>query len=342
MKNIGDEAILLGLKELIRREIPQAEIEVMGKGSHFPIGLRSFFRALFHPSLWMKPFRMVKSCDIFLLGGGGLFTEEESLLSPAFWALQGLFALWVDKPVYCLGISIGDVGFMNKIFCMSLFKRSKSIIVRDPFSKELLEKWGIKAVLGTDLALAIRLDFTKVITKEKYVVISLRPFKNIDENLYKIIAQFCDVIILKFGLQIRLIPFQDDYQSDTQTLNKFFELMKEKNKVFVHEFSSNIPDVLKILSGAEMVIGMRLHSGILSVILGVPFIPLSYMSKVTNFWSEFPEAMRLDTSELSLDGLLEAYTNNWNSKREGQNIQGALRKKLSDRVRSFSDLFAAL
>lgn len=342
MKNIGDEAILAGLKKLILEQIPDAQIEVMGRGSLFPIGFRSFFNAIFRPSIWSKPFSLVKDCDVFILGGGGLFTEEERYLSPFFWAFHGLIAVWLKKPVYCLGISVNELGFLNKFFCKMLLKKSKAVIVRDIVSQKLLQQWGIVLILGTDPAMAIDANHGNETEVENYVVMSLRPFKNLNDNTYKIIAQFCDTIIEKFGLNIRLIPFQNEYQVDVQILNTIFDRVKRKDKIIIHEFNEDIHELLKIFAKAQLVIGMRFHSGILSILAESPFIPLAYMDKVNNFWSEFPEISCLDIDILHIDDLMNEFEKVWNLRREYRRISREKKEILKKRTSTFSDLLISI
>lgn len=342
MKNIGDEAILAGLKKLIFEQIPDAKIEVMGKGSLFPIGFRSFFHVIFRPSLWSKPFSIIKACDVFVLGGGGLFTEEERYFSPLFWAFHGLIAVWRKKPVYCLGIGVNSLGFFNRFVCKMMFHKSKAIIVRDIVSKNLLQKWGIFATLGTDPAVALDVNSGDETVGENYVVISFRPFKNLNENLYKIIAQFCDLIIEKFGLSIRLIPFQNEYQIDAKILHTIFDQAKRKDKIIIHEFNENFNELLKIFTNAQLVIGMRLHSSILSILTESPFIPLSYMSKINNFWSEFPEISCLNIDSLHIDDLMNEFMRIWNSRREYRRIVRDKKEILRKRTSVFSDLLLSI
>ncbi|MBI2638753.1 polysaccharide pyruvyl transferase family protein [Candidatus Peregrinibacteria bacterium] len=342
MKNIGDEAILAGLKKLILEQIPDAEIKVMARGSLFPIGFRSLFNSIFHPSMWFKPLSIVKNCDVFILGGGGLFSEEERYLSPLFWAFHGLIAAWCKKPVYCLGISVSRLGFLNKFFCKILFQKSKAVIVRDIASKNLLQEWGILSVLGTDPAIVLDTDCEDETQQENYVAISFRPFKNLNDNSYKIIAQFCDSIIEKFGLSIRFIPFQNEYQIDTQILHTIFDHVKRKDKIIIHEFNENFNELLKILAKAEMVIGMRLHSGILSILAQSPFISLSYMDKVKDFWSEFPKVACLDLDTLHIDNLISQFEKIWNDRREYRRISRETKTFLKKRSSVFSNLLAEL
>lgn len=283
--NVGDEAILAGLESLIKKTDPAAEISVMGKGSLLPFGLRSCLKSIFSRRM-RKPRLLVKSCDVFILGGGGLFTDEEGPAVSLFWALHGLYAHWVGKPVYCIGISVGKIRFWNKFFVKKLFGVSKAVTVRDKASFELLKKWGIKCVLATDLALALTYEIKDSDQRKNYIVISARRFKNSDKILYKELAQLCDYVIEKHGFNVRLLPFQSGGQFDEYILHKIFEHAKHKENIKIEPFTADLDKILNILGNAKAVIAMRLHAGILSLVTETPFIPLTYMQKVSDFWAE--------------------------------------------------------
>lgn len=337
--NIGDEAILKGLKVLLKQVFPESETVVFGRGMLLPFGLRSFFKAIFKPELWSKPLHALKSCNIFILGGGGLFTDEEAFFVPIFWALHGFAALLFKKPLICLGISVGPLNKLNQAIVKSLFLKAKLITVRDEKSFELLKKWGIDRVYETsDLSLHLPIR-SPLQSQKKYIAISARCFKNLDERLYTILAQFCDVAIAKYGLQIRLIPFQNEAQNDAYVLNKIFEQIKRREHVFVHDFNENIDDLLNVFANAELVVGMRLHAGILSLLAGTPFIPLSYMQKVNDFWREF-EVELIDIQKLRLDDLLNIFQKIYNNRREYKEKINKIKEKLVKKAKLSEEIFS--
>lgn len=345
--NIGDEAILKGIKALLKQVFPESEIVVFGRGMLFSFGFRSFFRAMFKLELWSKPLQALRSCDIFILGGGGLFTDEEMFFVPIFWALHGFAALLLKKPLICLGISVGPLNKLNQVIVKNLFLKAKLIIVRDQRSFELLKKWGIDKVYKTsDLALylsgiAKNSGREPVDGRKNYIIISARRFRNLDEKLYTILAQFCDAAIAKYGLQIRLIPFQNEAQNDAYVLNKIFEQMQHREHVFVHDFNENIDDLINVFANAELVIGMRLHAGILSLIAGTPFIPLSYMQKVNDFWREF-EIELLDIQKLRLDDLLNIFQKIYNNRKEHREKISKIKEKLAKKAKFSEEILSKL
>lgn len=308
VNNLGDEAILEALKYALGNKYPGAEFVVFGKGMQFPIGIRSFIKSIFLPKLWKKPVSAIKTCDLFILGGGGLFTDEEGMFVPVYWALQGLLARIFCKKVICLGISIGRLNTLNKVITKLFLKRLKLITVRDEKSYLKLLKWGIKSYNLSDLTFLLPYNYTKIYNKQKYVVLSLRKFKKLTPISYKIIAQACDELIEKYGFNIKLLPFQAGTEYDTGILNKIYELSKNKNKICVLDVSTqSIPSIINLLGHAEVIIGMRLHACILASIAGTALIPLSYMQKVDDFWKNEHTFTPININKISVNRLMERF-----------------------------------
>lgn len=340
IRNIGDEAILLGLRTTFLKLFPNSVIDVMGKGRLFPFGFRSFFRSIIKSKLWSAPYRLIKSCDVFVLSGG-LFSAEEDFFVPIFWALHGLFAHYLKKPVFMLGINIGRLSFLNRWICKRLFRKSKLIVVRDKASYELLKSWGISSHLGPDFATAIPYERKGLISKEagsQYAVVSIRPYKGIKDSVYKNLAQACDSLIEKYGLNIRLIPFHEGFDSDAAVLNTIFDHIKHKSSVKIESFYESVEELMQVLANAKLVLAMRLHAGILSAMAGTPFIALSYMDKVKNLWKEFPHIKTLEISQISVDELIQSFQNIFNSDREHRIIIKNLKQKLIEKAKNTEEI----
>lgn len=331
IRNIGDEAILEGLKAMFLRIFPGCEIEVMGKGRLFPFGFRSFLRSLFSPKLWTAPYRLIKSCDLFILTGG-LFTDEEGFFVPTFWALHGLIAHHLKKPIYILGVNIGELNLWNTFLCKKLFSKSRLSIVRDQTSYNLLASWGIKSCMAPDFATMIPFRPVRTEEKNRYIVLSAKPIKQDPNSLYTNLAQFCDSVSMEYGLQIRLIPFHEGDMSDASALNKIFEQMKNKSNAKIEKFYEKTSDLLPILANAEVVIAMRLHAGILSVMSETPFIALPSMKKVENLWSEFPGINIVEITPFLIDKLELVFQNIINSRRDHRAIVSAIKQKFIERA----------
>lgn len=298
--NIGDEAILSGLINLIRSALPSAEITVLSANpkdtaahfdvkseKKFPAGIRSFFVGLFDESI-KKTLKAIKDCDYFILGGGGLFTDEK-FRAIIIWGLQARIAHLYKKPIFCLGQSVGPLkSGMARFLTRKVFEHAREITVRDNSSSRMLHELGLPAprVLA-DFAFAIKGLPHPPEMPENYIVISVRPWiKGDSDRLYKICAQFIDYIWDRFKYKAILIPFQHYQDDDIAVLNKIFAQVKIPESAQIFEFTEELGKFLNLINNSRAVVGMRLHSLIFSTVLSKPFMALSYSNKVTNFASE--------------------------------------------------------
>ena len=298
--NIGDEAILGGLINLIKYALPNARITVLSANPEetfayhkvksekkIPAGFRSFFVGILDGS-FKKTLRVIKECDYFILGGGGLFTDEK-FRAIIIWWLQAQIAYHYKKPLLCLGHSIGPLRTsIAKFLTKRVFSRARAITVRDKASSDLLHSLGVPtAQIYADFAFALSGLPPRQERAENYIVFSVRPWiKGDSESLYKICAHFIELIWNRFNLRTILLPFQYFQDDDTVVLNKIFAHVKIPQCAEVYEFNDNLNETLTLINNSKAVVGMRLHSLIFSTILAKPFIALSYSDKVTNFLSD--------------------------------------------------------
>jgi len=154
--NIGDFAIGLSIVQQLKKAKPNADVTFLSynpkntvehmdvKANYLlPLGLRSLFRGIFKGELW-KTLKVIKNCDKFILGGGGLFTDEK-IFAVFLWGLHAFCAYRYKKPVYMIGQSVGPLKTkIGKWIVKKSFLKAKMIVVRDNNSKNLLNDLGIK------------------------------------------------------------------------------------------------------------------------------------------------------------------------------------------------------
>ncbi|PIQ77720.1 hypothetical protein COV82_02940 [Candidatus Peregrinibacteria bacterium CG11_big_fil_rev_8_21_14_0_20_46_8] len=333
--NLGDEAILSGLKTLILKKHRGAEITVLGKGKLLPIGLRSFLKSLVQWRLWSQPLHALKEADYVIIGGGGLFTDEESRRGTVLWTLHGIVAHFMGRKVLCLGVSIGKMGWLSTQLAKVLFRRALSVVVRDKKSLDRSLAWGIDAALAPDLALAndVQLESSEVNTaSEKYVVINLREFKNYNEKMIQLFVQLADFLVADFGYKIVFLPLSTDAHSDSYILNKILIQMKHSEKAEVDDEKDTIYEIVNLMCGAELVISMRLHGSIFSILAEVPVLPIAYMDKVKNFWSgEQLKVTPLSVESITLEVLKKDVLEHLNSRERMQRNMRDYKKELAVR-----------
>jgi len=304
--NIGDEAIGLSLIQRIQGENPESEItflsykpsntkEVLKVDSVYllPLGIKSLLRGIFKGELF-KTLSTIKNCDKFIIGGGGLFTDEK-LLAVFLWGLHAFCAYRYAKPVYMIGQSVGPLNTrIGKWITKKCFEKAKKIVVRDSSSKEILEKIGInkEIMIEKDLVFSLKMEgeFNNDYLNKKveqnnlkgYFIVNLRPWPKNTEILYKKINQLLHAIVEKYSLLPLFIPFQECHQNDAQLMHNILEQNPQKYPILIQKFDHNIFRVISCFKDAEFTLGMRLHSLIFSMIQNTPIIALSYSPKISN------------------------------------------------------------
>jgi polysaccharide pyruvyl transferase WcaK-like protein len=319
--NIGDEAIGLSLVQKIKKEAPKAKIVVLSynpvatqafyakyfpKGDVksvylMPFGFRSFVRGLLKGEIW-RTLKEIRSCDQFVLGGGGLFTDER-LFAVFLWAFQTFWAYFFKKPVVMVGQSVGPLKTKIARFITHLcFSRAKMIYVRDRESKNLLKNIGVDReifvtcdpVLGLKFSKKNQADFVLSRLNKKieqkgyfgYFIFSIRPWMPKFEKLYKNFIQLICLIGRKNKLLPVFIPFQLIKENDQEVLNKLIVQNRDFKEIEMLKFNDDIFKILSVISKANFTIGVRLHSLIFSVLMNVPCMAFIYSPKVENFMKD--------------------------------------------------------
>lgn len=263
--NIGDELILDGLLNFIKRNDPKAQITAISAKPQkqqikavkpFPAGIRSLFQST------KETKDALKECHYFILGGGGLFGSL-TLRANLIWGIQAWQAYRKHKPVLMLGQSIGELkGPIRKFIVKKLFQKAKLIVLRDQKSIERLKSLGIKQkiYLAADFALKNRQQSQK----EKLALICLRQISNLPQNFIPEINKFITQL-KKDHWQVLYVNFQEP---DDQTLHKQIDAEKGHYSDF---------------KTASFVLAMRLHSIISAINYKIPFLAINYAPKVRDF-----------------------------------------------------------
>ncbi|MEZ4087142.1 MAG: polysaccharide pyruvyl transferase family protein [Candidatus Gracilibacteria bacterium] len=315
--NLGDEALLEGILHMVRRSFSTPDITVLSANpdettaTHgvrsaklIPAGIRSWIDGLKTGSSRTTK-QILKDSDLFILGGGGLFTDEK-IHAVFIWALQAWMARRNGTPLFCLGQSVGPLeSRIGRWVTRKVFQWADAVTVRDEDSKFLLERLGIDGVqVLADPAFA--LDSTLLQEKrENYVVLSVRPWIHGDPQIvYKRLADFVDWLWSEHRLKTILVPFQVSHDNDVQELERISGLVSEADAVELFDYSADFQQVLELMSRARAVVGMRLHSLIASSLAHTPFIGLSYSPKVQRFCRQMEMSdFVLDWPNFSLDDL---------------------------------------
>ncbi|KKQ70888.1 MAG: polysaccharide pyruvyl transferase [Candidatus Peregrinibacteria bacterium GW2011_GWC2_39_14] len=325
--NIGDELILKGILKYI--DLKKHEVRVLSadpkstKLMHgvrslrlMPAGPKSLIKGILKLSL-LRTLSGIKNCDLFIFGGGGLF-DDSYPRAAIIWGIQALTAYVCKKPVFIMAQSFGPLKApLTKIITRAVCNYAKCITVRDENSKLELEKLGIdkaKTKVKVTADPAFYLDEKNLLKnprenkvqkiKHKYVLAVLR--QGLSKMQIKALSDTFDKIHAKYGLHVAFLPFHNVNPDDSLAFAPFL------NKKFVQRlnYTDDSAHIYKLIVGSEAVIGMRLHSLILSILAGKPFLALSSFDKVKGVLSHagLSESF-IDLKGLTAEKLCKKYDN---------------------------------
>lgn len=334
--NVGDEAVLAGVLQILKRFFKADEIAVLSYNPNetrqqhgveayylLPFGIRSLVRGILKGE-WQRTSRVIKEAEYFVVGGGTLFTDEWWL--PVFlWGMHVRKAFQYKRKVIFLGGGVGPLRKRcSRFIVRRLFRKMDLILVRDKATRMLLMGLGIENVWLTGDT-AFLLENFREQKSESYVILSLRDRIKKVNNWAKIWGDLIDRISHKYGVKFILVPFQKIRGEDCEIVNKIFEQVERKNAVKIQEFSSDWRVVLRLFCQAKMVIGMRLHALIFAFLAGVPMIGLSYSQKVQSLMRDAElEKQVIDLADFDEKKLEALFQKTWERREELQKI---LRKK---------------
>jgi len=303
--NLGDDAILLGIKKLFSVLLPDAKITALSIDPQYTrstcqiesIKLQSPREILKDP----RKLNWVSGYNPIIISGGTPFYD--------FDHLNRLFTIGLPicnrKKIYCLGIGVKKiVSTEGKFLTRVLMSGVNRISVRDNLSKHLLEKILCKnTTLTGDLALILNppenksirktLEKSNLAEKKPFIVIAPRIFSNNNIHFYHDLVSLAFINELRHalsetadkvidsGVKIVFLPMQSSINNDHIEIMEITSRMKNKNFTILEP--RNVNEVIAVLSSSSLVIGLRLHSLILGALCSVPIISVPYDDKIWGF-----------------------------------------------------------
>lgn len=317
LNNIGDEAILSGMITSIKKYIPDANFSVITNNPDttwslhrvnavehsFKKGLPTFFKRGINNSEFINIYKAIDDCDIFILGGGALLQDLKFYYLPAMFSSLSLAKL-KGKITVIYGIGAGPIDTQfGQLLTRNLLNNTDLVTVRDGISKNVLENCGVDNVIQTiDPAFGIEVlakeDLKSENTRENTYVNSVvsstlynwlhdsdifcnpaKPSSDL-QHRREVIASIYSEIIEKYDKDIMFIP---TVNTDLEGYAETSKLISIRDKSHVMNYKNDFNYIFSLFSASDILVGMRLHSLIFSTISGVPFVPISYCSKVKSY-----------------------------------------------------------
>lgn len=339
--NLGDEVILACILRGLRKFIPELNITVVSGNPEWTTETYEVSSVSRNDVVGIND--AISGADLVILGGGGIFHDywsfdPDTLLTPEhsgigfFSGPPLLSALW-GKPLMIYSAGVGPLlSESGRIFTRAVFDMATLSTVRDFESKSILESIGLdtsKVYVTADPAFLIdavdekrvkdifkqercREDKPLLGVSVRYWDIGVSP-----EYWESQVAQSLDNFFKDNNGSVIFIPFHrlKGQTDDHEVIDRIISRMKHSSKARVLQGFYSPEEIAGILAGCDLVLGMRLHSIILSTAGSVPVVALGYDPKVFNIMKRIGcEDYVIDMSNITADKISHLISEAFNNK----------------------------
>lgn len=310
--NAGDDAILRAIISSLQSIDEDMPIYVMSrkpKETRSQNKVNSFF--IFDI---LKLRKVLVGARLFISGGGTLIQDVTSTRSLMFYlyALRAAKRAGVKTEMYGCGIGpIYKAGNIKKT-ARVLNESVDVITLRDSASLELLKDIGVtepEMILAADPTVNLPPPGEALIERSfraigadpaaKKIVFCIRPWESFRSP--DAIAEAAEYAYREFGLLPIFLPME--YPRDVAIGEKLGSLLSVPHIVSSKRHS--IEELRAMLSNADLVVGMRLHSLVFAAAGGAPIVGISYDLKVSSFIKDSGAKRMIELEELTAERLKE-------------------------------------
>lgn len=304
--NNGDEAILAGIIEQIIAHygITSKDIVVFSNNppqtanrfgvESAPLYYKRSSAVMTAIETVRKNSSIVRALDMLIIGGGGILMDFYNREAQLFGS-YGYMAKRGKVPYIVYGCGAGPItSTMGKFFIRKLVNYSESASVRDPESKDLLRKIGVRKevqIVG-DPSFALPSQVKeKSQDRIRNIGITVVPYYNLAywpeandikyDSYVQGMADNLDALLEVKDVQLNL--FSTKYPHDVDVTVDVYNRMKNQAQVTVNKDNLSPEEIIRISAEQDLLIGTRLHSVYLAVNAETPVMAISYHHKVADF-----------------------------------------------------------
>lgn len=323
-RNIGDSAILLGIKSILETVnadrnyyIHALSIDTDYTCTHGVTGQRALIKSdVFRPWRWVDIVRIFYVPDMVIVSGGTPIFDHSHAIRTLYLLLPCIFR----KKFVIFGAGVKKINTpYARYYLRKLLNRSSSISVRDKESKNILEELGVTNIsVSADSAFFAKpAPFSSLIAllgrwglaeSEKLLVVAPRLLSKDKHRLYleeqmsdnvinstpQKLAAAIDSVSSRFDKIVLMAMHYYGPDSDLETMRLIQSYCKSTNVVVIEQELR--PCVaIALFEHATVVCGVRLHSLLLSSSMGTPIVGIAYEKKVQELME------RLQLSDYCLD-----------------------------------------
>lgn len=203
----------------------------------------------------------MRGTDLFVLGGGSLFQDATSIRSVLWYALAARFARAGARKVLWWGHGIGPLNspIARRLVAMTA-RQADAITVRDPASARLLKDCGYRGSVELVPDPAFLLPLPDAPVDRAGTVVAWRSWS----------GRSGPPSGAWFPEPVRTLPM---HPPDAGAL-------PDGERIDWTSMDQPLSRVLSAVASARLVVAVRLHALIFSVVVGTPFVAISYDPKV--------------------------------------------------------------
>ncbi len=321
--NLGDEAILQGVKQVIMKRLPEAELTALSIDPDYTYAktgvhaerIESPRSLLKNRGRYLELFRLA---DAHLLTGGTPFYDYGHLSRIIHLGLPALS----KRQVFCFGVGSKPISTLKGREITRVLLRNTAIIsTRDVYSKQILQPLTgqmVKPITVTgDSALMLspvksktnlgRVLFCPRRLTENHKILYHQELDKTTINRIRHMQAVAADRLMDEGYSVFFLPFHciapDDDREEIRVIKNLMH-----NEADVLPRPDTLSDAMGLIGGSALLVGLRLHSLILAALQGVPFTSIDYDVKIRGFMEHMNASQFLSETGMGLNRLHEKTT----------------------------------
>ena len=309
--NTGDEAIMLSMHKNIQELGDNYHITVL---SNKPVETREKYgiEAVYRFGV-RDVLRAIRHSDALLSGGGSLLQDSSSTRSLMYYLSITAAAKFMRKKVMLYANGIGPVsGKRNRRLVKQVVNKADLITLREENSYEELLSMGVnpkKCFVTADPVFTMdgiaKEDAYRLLDKEgipqdkPLVVVSVRNWRDMDKFISRF-AKLCDTIVEKYNRNIVFLAMQ--MPNDITISEKVQKKMEQPAYILRGSYTPS--EVMGIISTADFILSMRLHTLIFAARQHVPLVGFVYDPKIEYYLEKLEMPSGGDLKSFDMDHTL--------------------------------------
>lgn len=349
--NSGDDAILQAIIGDIEKSEEQLNIKVL---SFDPEKTKSIYGVeAVNRFKIRETIKAIRETDLLISGGGSLLQDVTSTRSIIYYLGIIFLAKFFRKKVYVYANGIGPIDKrFNRFLTRHILNKVDLITLRDEDSKDFVRSINIRnnnLEVTADPVYTLDPETPEVVEEifineripadKKYIGVAVREWKK-SPQLKEKLAETLKDIIEKTDYDILFIPLH--YPEDVETSKEICKKI-QSNRTHIIKGNYSVKEIMGITGKVDLILAMRLHALIYSVVQTTPIVGLIYDPKVLGLLKTLEIEEYVDVEDFDSNELTEITLKSiGNLDREKENLKEKKKILQEKSVRNIEKLFELL